>query len=112
MSALADHSFVKMNGLGNEIVVVDMRARPAAITAPDARAAAGPKGAPYDQMMALYPPRTPGTDAFVRIFNNDGSEAGACGNGMRCIADLLFRETGKPMLTFETKAGLLNCWRG
>jgi diaminopimelate epimerase len=112
MSALADHSFVKMNGLGNEIVVVDMRLRPAAITAFDARAAAGPNGAPYDQMMALYPPRTPGTDAFVRIFNNDGSEAGACGNGMRCVADLLFKQTGKQVLTFETKAGLLNCWKG
>jgi diaminopimelate epimerase len=63
-------------------------------------------------MMALYPPRTPGTDAFVRIFNNDGSEAGACGNGMRCVADLLFKQTGKQVLTFETKAGLLNCWKG
>ena len=63
-------------------------------------------------MMALHPPRTPGTDAFVRIYNNDGSEAGACGNGMRCIADLMFRETGKDALTFETQAGLLNCWKG
>jgi diaminopimelate epimerase len=111
MSALADHAFVKMNGLGNEILVVDMRERPAAITALEARAVAAPQGAPYDQMMALYPPRTPGTDAFVRIFNNDGSEAGACGNGMRCIADLLFKQTGKDVLTFETKAGLLNCWK-
>jgi diaminopimelate epimerase len=110
MNALANHTFIKMNGLGNEIVVVDMRTRPAAITAHEARAAAGPRGAPYDQMMALYPPRTPGTDAFVRIFNNDGSEAGACGNGMRCVADLMFQETGKQLLTFETKSGLLNCW--
>ncbi|HVX92369.1 MAG TPA: diaminopimelate epimerase [Xanthobacteraceae bacterium] len=112
MSGLAGHAFVKMNGLGNEIVVVDMRARPAAITAREARAAATPEGAPYDQMMALYPPRTPGTDAFVRIFNNDGSESGACGNGMRCVAELLFRETGKSALTFETTAGIANCWRG
>ena len=58
MSALANHPFVKMNGLGNEIVVVDMRAAPAVITPADAQAAAGPGGAPYDQMMALYPPRT------------------------------------------------------
>src|SRR5437763_12657249 len=94
MSALAGHAFVKMNGLGNEIVVVDMRTKPAAITADDARAAAGPDGTPYDQLMALYPPRTPGTDAFVRIYNSDGSAAGACGNGVRCIAELMFRETG------------------
>ena len=112
MSALAGHAFVKMNGLGNEIVVVDMRASPAAITADDARAAAAPQGAPYDQMMALYPPRTPGTDAYVRIYNSDGSAAGACGNGMRCVAELMFRETGKDALTFETPAGLLNSWKG
>jgi diaminopimelate epimerase len=112
MSALANHAFVKMNGLGNEIVVVDLRQAPAVITAAEARAAAGPNGAPYDQMMALYPPRTPGTDAFVRIFNNDGSESGACGNGTRCIADIVFKESGKTALTFETKAGLVNCWKG
>ena len=112
MSALANHPFAKMNGLGNEIVVVDMRQNPAAISAAEARAAAGPNGAPYDQMMALYPPRIAGTDALVRIFNNDGSEAGACGNGMRCVADLLFKETGKTTLTFETSAGIVNCWKG
>ena len=112
MSALANHPFVKMNGLGNEIVVVDMRRAPAAITSAEARAIAAPAGAPYDQLMALYPPRTPGTDAFVRIFNNDGSESGACGNGTRCIADIVFKETAKDALTFETTAGLVNCWKG
>src|SRR5512143_2577145 len=101
-----------MNGIGNEIVVVDMRARAAAIAPEEARTAASPQGAPDDQLMALYPPRTPGTDAFVRIFNNDGSEAGACGNGMRCVADLISKETGKSTLTFETSAGILNCWKG
>ena len=112
MSALANHPFVKMNGLGNEIVVVDMRASPVPITAAEARAIAAPAGAPYDQLMALYPARTPGTDAYVRIFNNDGSESGACGNGTRCIADILFKESDKPALTLETKAGLVSCWRG
>src|SRR4029079_12261052 len=112
MSALSGHAFVKMNGLGNEIVVVDMRAAPTPIAADEARAAASPQGAAYDQMMALYPPRTPGTDAYVRIYNSDGSAAGACGNGMRCIAELMFRETAKDTLTFETPAGLRNCWKG
>ncbi|MEO8894256.1 MAG: diaminopimelate epimerase, partial [Rhizomicrobium sp.] len=96
MSSLADHAFVKMNGLGNEIVVVDLRKSPttaatSAVSAEDARAAASPKGAPYDQLMAIFPARTPGTDGFVRIYNNDGSEAGACGNGMRCVADMMFK---------------------
>jgi diaminopimelate epimerase len=112
MSALANHPFVKMNGLGNEIVVVDMRATPVPITEAEARAIAAPDGAPYDQLMALYPARTPGTDAYVRIFNNDGSESGACGNGTRCIADILFKESGKSALTLETKAGLVSCWQG
>jgi diaminopimelate epimerase len=111
MSTLANHPFIKMNGLGNEIVVVDMRREAGAISAAEARAAAQPAGAPYDQLMTLHVARTPGTDAYVRIYNNDGSEAGACGNGMRCIAEILFKETGKTALTFETKAGLLNAWK-
>ncbi len=112
MSALANHAFIKMNGLGNEIVVVDMRAKTGAIGAAEARAVGASNGAPYDQLMTLHAPRTSGTDAYVRIYNSDGSEAGACGNGMRCIAELLFKETGKRALTFETKAGVLNCWKG
>jgi diaminopimelate epimerase len=112
LSALANQPFVKMNGIGNEIVVVDLRARGGAIAPEEARAAAAPQGAPYDQLMALYAPRTPGTDAFIRIYNNDGSEAGACGNGMRCVADLVSKESGKSALTFEITTGILNCWKG
>jgi diaminopimelate epimerase len=97
-----------MNGLGNEIVVVDLRQAPGPIAAAEARAAAQQE--PYDQLMALYPPRA-GTDALVRIFNNDGSEAGACGNGMRCVASLVSAENGRAELTFETPAGLIPCWR-
>jgi diaminopimelate epimerase len=112
MSALANHAFVKMNGLGNEIVIIDLRAASTVVTAAEARAVAQPGGLRYDQLMVLHAPRTPGTDAYVRIYNNDGSEVGACGNGMRCIAELLFGESGKTALTFETRAGLLNCWKG
>ena len=112
MSALANHAFVKMNGIGNEIVIVDLRHEKATVSPAEARTAARPEGAPFDQLMVLHAPRTPGTDAFVRIYNNDGSEAGACGNGMRCVADIVFNETGKSTLTFETRAGLLNCWKG
>src|SRR5262252_4033675 len=110
MAGLSNHPFVKMNGLGNEIVVVDMRPSLDHITATDARAVAA--RVPYDQLMAIYPPRAVRTDAFVRIFNNDGSEAGACGNGMRCVAEILFRESRKSLLAVETRAGLLTCWQG
>src|SRR4030095_862776 len=112
MSALANHAFVKMNGLGNEIVVVDLRGQAGIISAAEARAVAAPEGAPYDQLMALHRSGPAGADAYVRIYNCDGSEAGACGNGMRCIAELLFKETGKRALTFETEAGLIHCWQG
>ena len=108
MSALADRAFVKMNGLGNEIVVVDLRRAAGPISAADARAAA--RAEPYDQLMALYPPRGE-ADAAVRIYNNDGSEAGACGNGMRCVAALVGAETGASKLVFETPAGLIPCWQ-
>src|SRR4029078_5235218 len=77
MSALANHAFAKMNGIGKEIVVVDLRDSRAAVTAEDARAVASPAGVPYDQLMVLQPPRLQGTEAFIRIYNNDGSEAGA-----------------------------------
>jgi diaminopimelate epimerase len=109
MSTLANRPFVKMNGLGNEIVVVDMRPRGGTISAAEARAVAQADGVHYDQLMALYPSRIAGTDAYVRIYNNDGSESGACGNGMRCIADVFSRETGKSAVIFETEAGLFRC---
>jgi len=112
MSVLANHVFAKMNGIGNEIVVVDLRGDSGAVTPEDARAVAGKDGVAYDQLMVLMPPRLPGTQAFVRIYNNDGSEAGACGNGMRCVARRVFEAEGGDALTFETRAGLVNCWRG
>lgn len=108
MGTLAGKDFIKMNGLGNEIVIVDLRRSPGAIAAGEARVAA--RQEPYDQLMALYP-GTGATDASIRIFNNDGSEAGACGNGMRCVASIVSAETGKAKLEFATAAGLVTCWR-
>jgi diaminopimelate epimerase len=96
-----------MNGLGNEIVVVDLRGRAEAFT-PATAQAIGRRGSPrFDQMMVLHNPETAGTDAYVRIYNADGSEAGACGNGMRCVSWVMAGETGRHALTFETSAGIL-----
>src|SRR5260370_19333139 len=110
MSVLANHAFAKMNGIGNEIVVVDLRDTAGKVTADEARAVAS--HVPYDQLMVLQRPRLDGTEAFIRIYNNDGSEAGACGNGMRCVVRRLFEKTGQSAVTFEPAAGLLNCWQG
>jgi diaminopimelate epimerase len=101
-------SFRKMNGLGNEIVVVDLRASDKVFTPEEARRIAQSPRAHFDQMMVLHAPRTPGTDAFVRIYNTDGSEAGACGNGTRCIGWVVSRESGKTHLRFETRPGILD----
>jgi diaminopimelate epimerase len=108
IGALANRDFVKMNGLGNKIVVVDLRRAPQPIEPAAARAAA--RQEPYDQLMALYPARG-NADALVRIYNSDGSEAGACGNGMRCVAALVAAETGRADVNFETPAGMISCRR-
>lgn len=111
MSPLADRPFLKMNGLGNEIVVLDLRGSPHVVTAPEARAIAGDPRSRFDQLMVLHDPRTPGTDAFVRIYNTDGSESGACGNGTRCVAWAMLRDEARDTLLLETRAGLLACRR-
>lgn len=101
-------NFHKMNGLGNEIVVVDLRGSTVQLTPADARAIAAAPRSHFDQMMVLYSPRRAGTDAFVVIFNTDGSESAACGNGTRCIGWLESQKTGRSSVRFETKAGLLD----
>lgn len=107
MSALLNRPFVKMNGIGNDIVVLDLRADSAPVTEDDARAIARKEAVPYDQLMVLYPPRMAGTDAYVRIFNSDGSEAQACGNGMRCVVSREVKKTGRHDFVYETRAGLI-----
>jgi diaminopimelate epimerase len=100
-------AFAKMNGLGNEIVVVDLRGSKKQFTATEAARIAAQPRARFDQMMVLHDPKVRGTEAFVRIYNTDGSEAGACGNGMRCVVWVVAEKTGKTTFKFETKAGVL-----
>lgn len=107
MNADAAIPYVKMNGLGNEILVVDLRASRKVLDTEEVEAIAAEPRTRFDQLMALHPPQTAGTEAFVRIYNTDGSAAGACGNGMRCVAWLVAQQTGRPTPTFETPAGIL-----
>ena len=116
MTALANRRFLKMNGLGNEIVIVDLRGTGTQVTPEEARAVAAEPHSGFDQLMAIHDPRTPGTDAYLRIYNTDGSQSGACGNGTRCVAwammsdPMMARPAGEGLL-LETKAGLLPCRR-
>jgi diaminopimelate epimerase len=110
MSAPAELPFVKMNGLGNEIVVADLRGTPYVLDAVEAQAICSEPRGHFDQLMVLHDARTSGTQAFVRIYNSDGSDSGACGNGTRCIAWLESKATGRSELAFETSAGILPVW--
>ena len=98
-----------MNGLGNEIVIVDVRASTKVFSAKEAASIAADRSSQFDQMMVLQTPMTMGTESYVRIYNTDGSEAGACGNGMRCVAWLLAGSLGRKEFNVETKAGVLGC---
>ncbi|RUM96244.1 diaminopimelate epimerase [Pseudaminobacter arsenicus] len=100
--------FAKMNGLGNEIIVADMRGRADRIAPKAAVALNADPATKFDQIMAIHDPRTPGTANYIEIINCDGSMAQACGNGMRCVVQALAAETGEKIFTFETIAGILN----
>ncbi len=100
--------FVKMNGAGNEILVADMRGREDYIRPEAAIALAAPEAIPFDQLMEIRTPKGEGFDAGILIHNCDGSQAGACGNGMRCVVSYLAGENGQREWKFRTKAGLLD----
>lgn len=108
MTGAATLPYVKMNGLGNEIVVVDLRGSSKVFGAAEVAAIAARPRSKFDQMMVLHKARTPGTEAYVRIYNADGSEAGACGNGMRCVGWLMAKGSSRPHFKVETKAGVLD----
>lgn len=117
MSALAHRRFLKMHGAGNAIVVLDLRGSSLMVKPEEARAIARDPGSAFDQLMVLHDPVSPGTDAFMRIYNTDGSESGACGNGTRCVAYAMLddpamaRPAEGGRLTLETAAGLLGVRR-
>ena len=99
--------FVRMNGLGNKILVVDMRGRRDRVTPGAAIALNADPATEFDQIMAIHDPKAAGTDAWIDIVNSDGSMAQACGNGTRCVVQALAAETGKKAFLFHTVAGLL-----
>jgi len=98
--------FLKMNGLGNDFVVVETRTAPFAPTANEVRAIANrDTGVGCDQLIVVEVSDT--ADAHVRFWNADGEEVAACGNGTRCVGWLLMQASGKDEAVIETKAGRL-----
>lgn len=85
--------FSKMHGAGNDFVVLDLRdGAPPPEPALCTRMADRHTGIGCDQLLTVEAPRSPGAVASYRIWNADGSEAGQCGNGARCIAAWLLRD--------------------
>lgn len=103
MTGAVPLKYVKINGLGNEIVIVDLRGVSKTFTQDEVRAVAAARDTQFDQMMVLHTPKTPGTEAYVRIYNADGSEAGACGNGMRCVGWWMARGRANPQFKVKPR---------
>jgi diaminopimelate epimerase len=101
--------FLKMHGCGNDFVVFDERSGALGLTRTRAAAIADRRtGVGCDQFITIEPaPPNTNADAFMRIRNPDGEEAGACGNATRCVVDLLARETGRRIQVIRTVAGNL-----
>ena len=109
--------FVKAEGLGNDFLVVDLRPGQPAAGIPSAADPAVVRalcdrhfGVGGDGVLAILPPVQ--GDARMRVINADGSEAEMCGNGIRCVAKLLYERDPslhRPVLRIDTGAGLLEC---
>lgn len=101
-----------MHGLRNHFVIVDARIHPyrpnidEIVHICDVQVGVG-----ADQLVVLEPALSPKADVFMRLYNVDGREVGACGNATRCVAWLLLEETTAERVTVETRAGVLECRR-
>lgn len=102
--------FTKMQGLGNDFVVLDALAGPLALTPEQLRRVADRHfGIGCDQILQVEPPRQPDTDFYYRIFNADGGEVEQCGNGARCFMRYVVDHglTAGRQLRVGTRAGVI-----
>ena len=104
--------FKKMHGLGNDFIIIDQRAGGETFTTAQIIALSDRRlGIGCDQFIHIKLPKTAGADAFLEMYNSDGSQLEACGNGTRCVAHILMLESGSHDCTLETVSGLLRCNR-
>jgi diaminopimelate epimerase len=101
--------FVKMNGAGNDFVVVNSLETPFAPTEAQVRAIADrATGEGCDQLIALEPSDT--ADVFMRVWNADGGQVETCGNALRCVGWLMMQSTGQDSVTIDTLGGRTTAW--
>src|SRR5262245_33568993 len=99
-------SFTKMQGLGNDFVVIDATRRPFRPTAEQSRRIADRRlGVGCDQILAIEPASVPGAHFDYRIYNSDGSESGQCLTGARCVARFIRAQnlSREPKLRLRTR---------
>ena len=103
--------FAKMHGLGNDFVILDWRDdRSRKVPEAAARRLADRRlGIGCDQILVLRDCDT--ADLRMDILNQDGSPSGACGNGTRCVADMMMNELQQDRIQIETDGGMLAAWR-
>jgi diaminopimelate epimerase len=102
--------FTKMQGLGNDFVVLDATAQPIALEPRVLRYIADRHfGVGCDQILQVEPARESGTDFYYRIFNADGGEVEQCGNGARCFVRFVHERglTTKREIRVGTKNGII-----
>ena len=98
-----------MHGLGNDFVIIDRRTKKIKITKKLINGLSDRKtGAGCDQLITINKSKSKKYHAYIKIFNPNGDRAEACGNGTRCVAKLLFDETGKSNINIKSDAGILN----
>jgi len=95
----------KMNGLGNDFVIIDQRNQDFNLNKDQIVKVCDRSFIGCDQLILIK--KNAEIDAFVEFYNSDGSISGACGNGTRCVADLLSKESGKKEITLLTASGFL-----
>jgi diaminopimelate epimerase len=106
MSAHLPIAFRKMNGLGNDFVVIDAREHRISISDAQAKAIADRKsGIGCDQLIVME--KSSLADVKMRIWNAEGGEVESCGNASRCIADIVMDENNSDSATIDTKGGFL-----
>lgn len=99
------HSFIRMNGAGNAFIVVQAFEQTFRPTEPQVRGLADPETGPggFDQLIGIEPSET--AEAFMRVWNADGSMVETCGNALRCVGWLMLEATGKAEVVIDTAAG-------
>ena len=96
----------KMDGLGNNFVIIDRRKNALEINKDKIVSIANKKMVPFDQLITLEKEEK---NTFpIKIYNPDGIEVTACGNGARCIAYLIFEENKRKNVSIKTKERVLN----